>query len=81
MIAIGRSFTNPHGNTTAGCPVRFVTSKLALPGAGLRGRLCGTLDNCSEPDLWKRRIGDMSEKISSEGFVVNLGISWMVMSR
>ena len=48
---------------------------LALPGAGLRGRLCGTLDNCSAPDLWKRRIGDMSEKISSEGFVVNLGIN------
>ena len=35
MIAIGRSLTNPHGSTTAGFPVRFVTSKLALPGAGL----------------------------------------------
>src|SRR5215207_10565378 len=35
MIATGKLFTNPQGNTTAGCPVRFVTSKLALPGAGL----------------------------------------------
>jgi len=35
MIAAGRSFTNPQGITTAGCPVRFVTSRLALPGAGL----------------------------------------------
>src|SRR4029079_8551165 len=35
MIAIGRSLTKPHGNTTAGCPVKFVTNKLALPGAGL----------------------------------------------
>jgi hypothetical protein len=35
MIAIGSSFTKPHGSTTAGCPVKFVTNKLALPGAGL----------------------------------------------
>src|ERR1043165_3005665 len=35
MIAKGKSFKNPHGNTTAGCPVKFVTSRLALPGAGL----------------------------------------------
>jgi len=26
--------TKPQGTTTAGCPVRLVTSKLALPGAG-----------------------------------------------
>src|SRR4029079_6878125 len=35
IMAAGRLLTNPEGVTTAGCPVRLVMSKLALPGAGL----------------------------------------------
>jgi hypothetical protein len=48
---------------------------LALPGAGIRGRLCGTQRGCSAPDLWDRRISEAGRQIASDGFVVNLGIN------